>query len=199
MKIRFKKKYIVLIVSAVLISVTAYTLAYFTNSDFVTNRFSGQNHPDEEKTVEISVSEQFDPPDEKNDDPFQKNVRIQNTGNSDCYIRVRLEFSSSEIRDISWLSSDDDPENEDAFIRASAYQDSALPNGWEYRAQDGFYYYTEPVRPNQTTSSLIQWVKTVFPDDASVNADEYDIYVYSEAVPADDENGDRLTYEDAWE
>ena len=201
MKLRIKqikKKYIVLVLSAVLIAVTAFTLAYFTSSDEVTNRFMGVYPPEEKPVADITVTEIFEPPTEKSDEPFRKSVQIENNGNIDCYIRVRLEFSSSEVRDISWLSNDDDKDNEDAYINASEYRYSTLPDGWEYREEDGFYYYTEAVAPSDRTASLIKWVKTVFPDDDSVDTDEYDIYVYSEAVPADDEDGERMTYEEAW-
>ena len=195
---KIKKKYIVLVLSAVLIAVTAFTLAYFTSSDEVTNRFMGVYPPEEKPVADITVTEIFEPPTEKSDEPFQKSVQIENNGNIDCYIRVRLEFSSSEVRDISWLSNDDDKDNEDAYINASEYRYSTLPDGWEYREEDGFYYYTEAVAPSDRTASLIKWVKTVFPDDDSVDTDEYDIYVYSEAVAADDEDGERMTYEEAW-
>lgn len=195
---KIKKKYIVLVLSAVLIAVTAFTLAYFTSSDEVTNRFMGVYPPEEKPVADITVTEIFEPPTEKSDEPFQKSVQIENNGNIDCYIRVRLEFSSSEVRDISWLSNDDDKDNEDAYINASEYRYSTLPDGWEYREEDGFYYYTEAVAPSDRTASLIKWVKTVFPDDDSVDTDEYDIYVYSEAVPSDDEDGERMTYEEAW-
>jgi alternate signal-mediated exported protein len=195
---KIKKKYIVLVLSAVLIAVTAFTLAYFTSSDEVTNRFMGVYPPEEKPVADITVTEIFEPPTEKSDEPFRKSVQIENNGNIDCYIRVRLEFSSSEVRDISWLSNDDDKDNEDAYINASEYRYSTLPDGWEYREEDGFYYYTEAVAPSDRTASLIKWVKTVFPDDDSVDTDEYDIYVYSEAVPADDEDGERMTYEEAW-
>lgn len=195
---KIKKKYIVLVLSAVLIAVTAFTLAYFTSSDEVTNRFMGVYPPEEKPVADITVTEFFEPPTEKSDEPFQKSVQIENNGNIDCYIRVRLEFSSSEVRDISWLSNDDDKDNEDAYINASEYRYSTLPDDWEYREEDGFYYYTEAVAPSDRTASLIKWVKTVFPDDDSVDTDEYDIYVYSEAVPADDEDGERMTYEEAW-
>ena len=195
---KIKKKYIALVLSAVLIAVTAFTLAYFTSSDEVTNRFMGVYPPEEKPVADITVTEIFEPPTEKSDEPFQKSVQIENNGNIDCYIRVRLEFSSSEVRDISWLSNDDDKDNEDAYINASEYRYSTLPDGWEYREEDGFYYYTEAVAPSDRTASLIKWVKTVFPDDDSVDTDEYDIYVYSEAVPADDEDGERMTYEEAW-
>ncbi|MBR1429783.1 SipW-dependent-type signal peptide-containing protein [Ruminococcus sp.] len=195
---KIKKKYIVLVLSAVLIAVTAFTLAYFTSSDEVTNRFMGVYPPEEKPVADITVTEIFEPPTEKSDEPFQKSVQIENNGNIDCYIRVRLEFSSSEVRDISWLSNDDDKDNEDAYINASEYRYSTLPDGWEYREEDGFYYYTEAVAPSDRTASLIKWVKTVFPDDDSIDTDEYDIYVYSEAVPADDEDGERMTYEEAW-
>ena len=195
---KIKKKYIVLVLSAVLIAVTAFTLAYFTSSDEVTNRFMGVYPPEEKPVADITVTEIFEPPTEKSDEPFQKSVQIENNGNIDCYIRVRLEFSSSEVRDISWLSNDDDKDNEDAYINASEYRYSTLPDGWEYREEDGFYYYTEAVAPSDRTASLIKWVKTVFPDDDSVDTDEFDIYVYSEAGPADDEDGERMTYEEAW-
>ena len=195
---KIKKKYIVLVLSAVLIAVTAFTLAYFTSSNEVTNRFMGVYPPEEKPVADITVTEIFEPPTEKSDEPFQKSVQIENNGNIDCYIRVRLEFSSSEVRDISWLSNDDDKDNEDAYINASEYRYSTLPDGWEYREEDGFYYYTEAVAPSDRTASLIKWVKTVFPDDDSVDTDEFDIYVYSEAVPADDEDGERMTYEEAW-
>ena len=195
---KIKKKYIVLVLSAVLIAVTAFTLAYFTSSNEVTNRFMGVYPPEEKPVADITVTEIFEPPTDKSDEPFQKSVQIENNGNIDCYIRVRLEFSSSEVRDISWLSNDDDKDNEDAYINASEYRYSTLPDGWEYREEDGFYYYTEAVAPSDRTASLIKWVKTVFPDDDSVDTDEYDIYVYSEAVPADDEDGERMTYEEAW-
>ena len=198
MKFRVKKKYIMLILSAALIALTAYTLAYFTSSDNVTNRFSGKNDSDEKTNVEIEITEHFEPPPEQNDEPFQKTVQISNTGNTDSYIRVRLEFSSSEIRDISWLSNDDDKDNSSSYINASEFSASSLPEGWEYRGQDGFYYYTEALPPDGVTTPLIKWVKTLFPDDGSIDADEFDIFVYSEAVPADDENGERLTYEEAW-
>ncbi|WP_164168652.1 SipW-dependent-type signal peptide-containing protein [Ruminococcus flavefaciens] len=195
---KIKKKYIVLVLSAVLIAVTAFTLAYFTSSNEVTNRFMGVYPPEEKPVADITVTEIFEPPTEKSDEPFQKSVQIENNGNIDCYIRVRLEFSSSEVRDISWLSNDDDKDNEDAYINASEYRYFTLPDGWEYREEDGFYYYTEAVAPSDRTASLIKWVKTVFPDDDSVDTDEFDIYVYSEAVAADDEDGERMTYEEAW-
>ena len=195
---KIKKKYIVLVLSAVLIAVTAFTLAYFTSSDEVTNRFMGVYPPEEKPVADITVTEIFEPPTEKSDEPFQKSVQIEKNGNIGCYIRVRLEFSSSEVRDISWLSNDDDKDNEDAYINASEYRYSTLPDSWEYREEDGFYYYTEAVAPSDRTASLIKWVKNVFPDDDSVDTDEYDIYVYSEAVPADDEDGERMTYEEAW-
>jgi hypothetical protein len=198
MKIRFKKKDLLLIVSALFLTVTAYTLAYFTGSDQVTNRFNGSYRPKADPRVEINVTEHFEPPSEKSDDPFLKEVRIGNLGNVDSYIRVRLEFSSSDVRDISQLSADDDKDNESAYVNASEFPFSELPEGWTYRAADGFYYYTEAVAPGDSTAALIKWVKTVFPDEGYEDTDEFDIYVYSEAVPAETASGSRMTYEEAW-
>ena len=198
MPMKLKKKYLILIAGAILIILTASTLAYFTNSDLTTNRFVGKEPQEFESIIEISVAEEFDPPEEKNDAPFRKNVQIENTGTVPCYIRVRMEFSSSAVRDISWISTASDQNDESAYVNAGDFPFSALPAGWEYRAEDGFYYYTEAVEPREKTRALMKWVKTLFPDDSSVDADSYDIYVYSEAVPADDADGERLTYEEAW-
>ncbi|MBQ8965429.1 hypothetical protein [Ruminococcus sp.] len=198
MKFRLKKKYIILAASSFVLVLVFYTLAFFMSTDHVTNSFTGENEETQDKRVMISVTENFDPPPEKNDEPFQKSVCISNTGEEDCYIRVRLEFSSSQIRDISWFSNDDDKDNDSAYINAADYPESVLPEGWVYREADGFYYYTKAVPAGQATASLIKWVKTVFPDDDTVNADEYDIFVYSEAVSANGESGGRMTYEEAW-
>lgn len=198
MRYKLKKKHLLLVLSAMLIGAAAFTLAYFISSDQVTNRFSGENETSSSGKVEISISEEFDPPPDKSDDPFQKSVCVANTGETDCYIRVRLSFSSSQVRDISWISNDEDKDNADAYINAADYPYSDLPEGWEYREEDGFYYYTEKVPPGQSTATLIKWVKTIFPEDGSVEADEYDIYVYSESVTAVNDDGEELDYEQAW-
>ncbi|MBR2284317.1 MAG: hypothetical protein IJ874_07860 [Ruminococcus sp.] len=198
MKRRFTRKQVALFLSAVIISQIASLFAYYTSTDSVTNRFSASMQPEPDDTLRITVTEAFEPPDEKSNEPFQKRVQISNTGMTDCHIRVRLEFSSSEVRDISWLSNDDDKDNSEAYVNAADFPDSELPGSWIYRGYDGFYYYTEPVAPGETTVPLIKWVKTVFPDGSS-DISGYDIFVYSEAAPADDEDGNRLGYENVWD
>lgn len=92
----------------------------------------------------------------------------------------------------------EDKDNESAYVNASEFPFSELPEGWTYRAADGFYYYTEAVAPGDSTAALIKWVKTVFPDEGYEDTGEFDIYVYSEAFSAETDSGARMTYEEAW-
>lgn len=196
---KIKTKEILLVAASAMIFLTAYTLAYLSGSDFITNRFRGEQvEPVTDEGLKITVTEVFEPPTERSSEAFLKKVQIANTGSEDCYVRVRLEFSSSSIRDITKLSNNDDKDNESSYVDAAEYTDSALPEGWEYRPMDGYYYYTQPLPPGGSTVSLIKWVKTVFPENWEGAVDGYDIYVYSEAVPAEGENGEGLTYEEAW-
>ncbi|MBR1527826.1 MAG: hypothetical protein IJ642_00820 [Oscillospiraceae bacterium] len=141
---------------------------------------------------DISVVETFTPP-EQTDDPFKyrKLVKIENTGSIPCYVRVRLEFSNSDVQSYASFSADEtDTPADDTFysadINASDPYISHLPKDWVYVKEQGtneptagYYYYTSPVAPESSTDVLISWVKMNY------NGNEiqaHDIYVYSESV-----------------
>lgn len=189
-----KRTFLAVAATTVLLLIISEMMAFLSSEDSVTNRFNAKNiRPDPETYVRISVSEIFDPPSQKTNEPFQKDVKIRNTGTEDCYIRVRLEFSSSEYRNITDLSYDGTN-----YTPAVSYDTIELPAGWVY--SDGYYYYTSPVAPGEyTATSLISYARVNFPASATALSDEFDIFVYAEAVQADDGNGNTAEYGQAWE
>lgn len=73
------------------------------------------------------------------DKTTKKDVRIQNTGTTDAYIRAMIVAN--------WCTADS------KVVKTATPTYVGLPgSGWV--EHDGFYYYTQPVAPNQTTSML---------------------------------------------
>ncbi|MBR2282839.1 MAG: hypothetical protein IJ874_00240 [Ruminococcus sp.] len=163
-------------------------MAFFTSSDSTSNRFRAVTPP--EPVVQIAVTEEFEPPSEKTNEPFRKDVKITNTGTEICYVRVRLEISNYEFANLAYYSADGIN-----YVKAENYI-TDLPTGWVY--SDGFYYYTEPLAIGASTTNLLQWVKIDFPADSTVHANSFDIFVYAEAADANDSEGAMLTYQQAF-
>lgn len=132
-----------------------------------------------------------------NGDVITKDVRVTNTGNIPCYVRVFLEFSNGDAADVSTLSADGtNYYTEDEFKEKSA--SNSLGNNWVYSDSTGYYYYNKALDPGETTTSLIKSVKTDF-DSADSNISSYDIIVHSESVQTKLHNGkDASDYGEAW-
>lgn len=182
-----KKRKIILAAASCLAIISAsfgITYAYLISDKTVVNEFTvGEN------TIEIE--EKFDPPPEiKFNEPFTKEVRIKNTGNIECYVRARVEFSDSfaeEYSELDYRTKPDDP--------------------WIYNAIDGYYYYKELLPPYQKlsdketagiTDCLFSQVtiknkaggETITED----NLVNFDIMVYAESC----EKGSAEDYKEAW-
>lgn len=84
-----------------------------------------EKFPSEEPTIEGSSTARF-----------MKVVQIANTGYIDCYVRVRLHFSDSEIKNKATLSWDGSH-----YYTYSEYV-RHLPTGWVYDSTDDCFYYT---------------------------------------------------------
>lgn len=136
---------------------------------------------------------------------YEKAVQVINTGYIDEYVRLRLDFSDSDIEAKTQFSYDGKN-----FYSIKDYRNN-LPEGWVYNAQDGYYYYTKILETgdwesvkntlqydeatgqffyktdqkilttNMITVPLIRYVKTTFdsPDDMR----RYSLYAYSESCP----------------
>ena len=174
----------------VLAAVAGVVTAYFGAKDEEGNIIAvGEN--------DISIDESFSPPEQQDKFAYRKVVKIENTGSIPCYVRVRLEFSNSDVQSYASFSADEtDTPADDTFysadINASAPYISNLPDGWVYVKEQGandptagYYYYKSPVAPESSTAALISWVKMNY------NGNEiqaHDIYVYSESVQTVDPN-----------
>ena len=128
------KKKLILLVSLVTLLTVAVSgsLAYLTTSvDPLTNTFTTSGVP-------ISVQESFE-------NNVKNNVRIQNDGNTDAYIRAAVV--------VTWQ----DSEGNVYAVKPEAGVDYQITfptgTGWVYRATDGFYYYTSPVVPEDDTET----------------------------------------------
>ena len=136
---------------------------------------------------------------------YEKTVQIANTGYIDIYVRVRLDFSDSDIESKTQFSSDGR-----TYYSVSDYRNH-LPSGWTYNSNDGYYYYRNivyaqdwekykdqlvydetigeyfyknnqnPFSANCMTTPLIRYVRTNFANPADMRS--YDLNVYSESVP----------------
>ena len=149
------KKKLILLVSLVMLLTVAVggTLAYLTAStDPLPNIFTTSGVP-------ISVQE----------DPFdgtvKNNVKIQNDGNTDAYIRAAVV--------VTWQ----DSEGNVYAVKPEAGVDYQITfptgTGWVYLTADGFYYYTASVASNNQTGVLLTNCKPL----KSAPADGYTLCV----------------------
>ena len=145
------KKYInrksVLITSIVLLLLVAVgtTLAYiFTQTDPVENTFKPS------KVFCAVVEDGGDPvaAGTHNTVTEKKDVQIKNTGDTDAYIRAAVV--------VNWMSEDGSKVWAQKPVKDTDYKISynLSNNGW-INGGDGYYYYTQPVDPNEMTGVLI--------------------------------------------
>ena len=176
------------------------TYAYLQNTQQQPNTFKV-------KEDKVSVTETFtEPTTMQIQNEFEKKVAVQNTGTSDQFVRVYLDFSDSRIRDKSKLvSSTGEEYSWNEFL-------THLPDNWAYVSESdnqtlgGYFYYTKILKPNEKTPNLIEKVKTDFTEDGTENIDninDFDIVVYTESVQTTeiDQNGTQYTdakWQTAW-
>lgn len=164
-----KKKILILIPVYLLLFAASFGIAYayLIGKETKVNEFTvGEN------TVE--VTEDFEPPEElKPGAVIKKDVRITNTGNLPCFVRLRADFSDSKAKEFCEYT-----------INAS----------WT-DGQDGWYYYNKLVYPGETTEPFFDGeiaVKTQKEDgNAYTLADmiEFDILIYVESCQHSDHTG----------
>lgn len=168
-----KKKIALILAGCLLIAGASFgaSYSYMQASDEAVNEFTiGRN--------EIEVTEEYEPP--KKLEPgvtFTKKPTVTNTGNIACWVRMRADFSDSEMEKLCEFD---------------------IGSNWTAKQSDGYYYYTEKLEPGATTTSLFAGEK----DNIQIKSDDvtedklvnFDILIYAESCGA--EKGD--TYEKAW-
>ncbi len=110
------------------------------------------------------------------DTEYQKEPRVTNTGENDCYIRMRVSVTPKEALDN--LSIDFDTVN---------WTGKTGADGEEW------YYYNNPVAPGESTTPLFTKVNVSYDEEEHPWID-FDIILYQEAVQSEVvRNGDTLT------
>lgn len=134
--IRLNKRAVILLASLTLLmglaigSTAAYLIAQTSQ---VTNTFTPAK-------VSCHITEKFAP------DGKKEEVKIENTGNVDAYIRAKVI--------ISWTDADGN-------IVPAPFDDPAFTIGdnWSLNEADGIYYYSLKVAPNDSTTNLINSIE----------------------------------------
>lgn len=197
-----KKRTLIIIVAAALVfaAATAITVyAYLQNTVQKSNEFSiGED--------KAEVTEAFtEPPEMHMTDTFEKVVSVQNTGTSEEFVRVYLDFSDSRVRDKAKIVYTKNGVSQEADWSGFL---NDLPDDWHYVSETdtdgallgGYFYYGKILEAGETTPPLMNGVKTDFTSyDGDTNADnisDFDIVVYSESVQTTEINSAGRVYTD---
>lgn len=147
-------------------------VAYLADADWANNHLMiGGNR--------ITVEEGFIPPPALEPGvSFTKNVRVKNTGLSDCYVRVMAVFTTSDMEkycEVDWNTTD-----------------------WVYNSEDNYWYYPQSISEGNKTPSLFTKVtiKEFYDFDGNGTEDEdeiipesimqdFDIIVYAESYQSE--------------
>ena len=150
------------------------TYAYFTYLREMKNRFTvGQN--------EITVTEEYDPPDEiipGEETSFFKKVQVENTGSVPCYVRVRLEYSDSDMKQFCTnVLGENRAPAEEWGDRIEEFSDGR----WIF-GTDGWYYYRDVLEVGERTDRLLEKVEVSVPQELEDRIKEFEILVYGESI-----------------
>ena len=183
-----KKRTLIIIVAAVLVfaAATVTVYAYLQNTAQKSNEFTiGED--------KAEVTESFtEPPEMHMSDTFEKVVMVENTGSTDEFVRVYLDFSDSRVRDNAKIVY-----TKNGTQTAKSWSEflGDLPADWAYVSENdatdgellgGYFYCTKKLSAGQTTPPLMEGVQTNFAasegDSNAGNIDDFDIVVYTETV-----------------
>lgn len=163
-----KKKLFSVAVIMIMIAILSFsTLAWFTDSDGVTNEFmvAGSGEGDPEDVFSLDVWEKTPESDKEQvgyhyedilpGDVLKKDVYVENTGSYDQYIRVIVVVSDAQQwGEILGVDAGEVPAL--SQIVAGLNYDKWTPNGANYDPQNNTYWYvlygTNILEPAQTTS-----------------------------------------------
>ena len=106
----------------------------------------------------------------------KSNVSIQNTGTTDAYIRAMIVANWCTAADTNGKTKVVAP----YAVNASHFP--GLPGSDWVKHSDGFYYYTKPVAPNQTTDSYLFTSCTPNNAEKPEGADHLEVNIICQAV-----------------
>lgn len=153
-----KKNTKIIIASSIMILIIAISAGIYA---YFTYRVSAEN------TIilgynKIALNENYEPPlTMEKGIRFKKEPYVTNTGNVDCYVRVKSVVSDSRVEQD--LTIDYNNEN------------------FDYNSEDGYWYYKTALKPGEFTEKLFTTV-SIEQDADDYVLDGFDIYVYAESV-----------------
>lgn len=151
-----KRKILIGIIIAIVVAIatSAVVYAYLISKNTKTNNIKlGYN--------KITIDENYDPPlVMAKGISYTKEPSVRNTGNVDCYVRVKAEVSDSRVADSLTI----DYNTED----------------WEKKT-DGYWYYKQAITPAQSTTPLFTTV-SISEEAPDLVLDGFDIFVYAESI-----------------
>lgn len=140
-----RKRFIALLVGAILVAGIAGTLAWLSATGVLVNQFGiGSVTPSVQEELSGNV---------------KSNVKAKNTGTAPAYIRAAVDIywqdgSGARLWDEPQADTDYEIAWSDQLPDASG---TKLASSW-VKASDGFYYWTSPVAPSAETGVLIERV-----------------------------------------
>ena len=155
---------------------TGVAFAYMTDYEVKTNKVA-VSYNDSNITEEFPDPTPVIPGQEQT---YTKKVTVTNKESVPCFIRVSIDYSSSDIGNHVTLQ-------------------QLNTKDWEYVGKSdnqklgGYYYYKEPVASGQSTNALIDGI-TIGKEADCTDADEFTVIVYEESVQQTGTN----TYLEEW-
>ncbi len=210
-KINRNKIIIICIAAGVILSLTSVTLAYLGTLKNKENRIT-VGHDD------VSITEDFSSPEKMEMRNYTtKEIKVTNTGNVPCYVRVFAEFSDSKVAaGASVMTENFEYKSWADFKDELADATNTISENWRYVKSTGtddkiggYFYYTKKLPVGASTEApLIRGVKTDFSSGTDNNIDrikDFDIIVYSETVQTTElggeefEDNEKPAWRQAWE
>lgn len=184
---------IILLTSITIISVFCITNAYLSAVDPKDNNFTVTKDVAQisESFPEVSKQQMIN--------EFTKEVKVKNTGTTDCFVRVYVDFSDSRVRDKAKI------ENGDTVYNTWADFLNINTDDWKYISDTstklgGYFYYKKVLPVGDTTPTLFTKVKVDYRyNDSDSNIDkitDFDIIVYSETVQTTEIDASGTVYPD---
>lgn len=141
-----KRKLLIVSVVAICIAILAAgSLAYFTAEGTAHNVITTggveielKEWADEAKTQEFQNMTGVMP-----GTPVTKIVEVKNTGASEAWVRVKV------VKDIQLQNKEDEFDPDLVMLKL---------NTKDWTEKDGYYYYTKPLKPNETTKPILESV-----------------------------------------
>lgn len=122
----------------------------------------------------IIPEEPFEPTDIVPGSVFVKKPSLKNTGEVNCYVRMMVECSRSDMESLiqmDWNTQD-----------------------WTEKQADGYYYYKKVLKPEEVSVPIFTKV-SVSKDASESSLKDFNIIVYGESIQV----GGTNDYKDAWE